>query len=168
MTEMTLNDRKELFSRAYVRAVAAVAGYMATQPELDRDSVDLQLAGVGGQGTTHSPYLDVQVKCTGEDELAPGCFGHPLKIKNYDDLRETELAVPRVLIVVVVPTDIDGWLEVSEEAMLLRHCAYWRSLHGEPETSNTTSITIDIERANVFGVDALKRMMATAGEGQAP
>jgi hypothetical protein len=46
MTTMALNDRKDLFSRAYVRAVASVAGYMANAPELDRDTFDV--AGLEG------------------------------------------------------------------------------------------------------------------------
>jgi Domain of unknown function (DUF4365) len=168
MTIMILNDRKELFSRAYVRAVASVAGYMATQPELDRDSVDFQLAGVGGRGTKHSPYLDVQIKCTADDDLAPTRFGFPLPIKNYDDLRDTELAVPRILIVVIVPTAIERWLATSESEMVLRHCGYWRSLHNEPATDNTTSITVEINRANVFDVDGLQNLMAAVGDGDIP
>lgn len=158
----------ELFSKAFVRAIASVAGYMATPPELDRESVDLQLAGVGAKGTKHSPYLDVQIKCTAEDDLTPGSFSYPLKIKNYDDLRDTELAVPRLLIVVIVPNDIDYWIEVSEAELVLRHCAYWHSLYDACPTTNTTSITVTIDRANVFDVDALNQLMATVAEGNAP
>lgn len=165
---MTTNDRKDLFSRAYIRAVASVAGYMATPPELDRDSVDFQLAGVGGRGTKHSPYLDVQVKCTGEDDLTAGDFGFPLSIKNYDDLRDTELAAPRILVVVIVPIDIDEWLEVSETQMTMRRSAYWHSLYAEPATTNATSVTVRINRANVFNVDGLSALMATVAAGGNP
>ena len=37
---MNLNEQKEQFSLAYIRAVAAQAGYQITKPELDNDSVD--------------------------------------------------------------------------------------------------------------------------------
>lgn len=168
MTTMMLNDRKDLFSRAYIRAVASVAGYMATPPELDRDSVDFQLAGVGGRGTTNSPYLDVQVKCTGIDALSDGSFGFVLPVKNYDDLRDEELAVPRILVVLVVPTNIDEWLSVSETEMVLRKCGYWHSLRGEPATDNTTSITVSVSRANVFDVNALTNLMSIVAGGGAP
>lgn len=149
-------------------SVDRVAGYMATQPELDRDSVDFQLAGVGVRGTKHSPYLDTQIKCIGEDDLAPARFGFPLPIKNYDDLRDAELSVPRILIVVIVPTHIDRWIDASESQMVLRHCAYWRSLYDEPATDNTTSITVEIDRVNVFNVDDLKDLMATVAAGATP
>lgn len=168
MTMMTLNDRKDLFSRAYVRAVASVAGYSASVPELDRDSVDLQLAGVGGRGTVRSPYLDLQLKCTGADTLASDDFGLPLKIKNYDDLRATDVAVPRVLVVVVVPTDIGEWLSVSEEELIMRNCGYWHSLYGQPDTENAHTVTVLIDRSKLFDVAGLEGLMATAAAGGSP
>jgi hypothetical protein len=167
-TTMSINDRKDLFSRAYVRAVASVAGYTATVPELDRDSVDLQLAGVGGGGTIRSPYLDLQLKCTGAEELSPTDFPLPLKIKNYDDLRATDLAVPRILVVVVVPPDIDDWLAVSEDQMIVRNCGYWHSLHGEPESENATTVTVRIDRERIFDVAGLQTLMQTVAAGGKP
>jgi len=167
-TTMPLNDRKDLFSRAYVRAVASVAGYSATVPELDRESVDLQLAGVGGGGTVRSPYLDLQLKCTGADSLTEDAFSHVLKRKNYDDLRATDLATPRLLIVTVVPTALEDWLEVSEEEMVVRHCAYWHSLYGADETDNTTGITVHIQRRNLFDPAGLESIMETIAAGDIP
>lgn len=40
---MELNQQKELFSQAYVRAVAAVAGFSVDRLQLDFDSIDLQI-----------------------------------------------------------------------------------------------------------------------------
>ncbi|MEZ2225342.1 MAG: hypothetical protein ACBR50_03540 [Microcoleus sp.] len=52
---MELNQQKELFSKAYVRAVAAVAGFSVNQLEVDDDSIDLHIVGRGGGGTIFSP-----------------------------------------------------------------------------------------------------------------
>ena len=41
---MDLNARKDHFSRAVVRAVAAAAGVGASVPELDQDSEDIEFA----------------------------------------------------------------------------------------------------------------------------
>jgi hypothetical protein len=165
---MALNDRKDLFSRAYVRAVASVAGYMANAPELDRDSVDLQLTGVGGGGTVRAPYLDLQLKCTADDALASGAFAYPLKIKNYDDLRAADLATPRILVVVVVPTDIAEWLVTSESELAMRHCGYWHSLGGEPASTNTSTVTVAMDRTQPFDVAGLEGLMATIAAGETP
>jgi hypothetical protein len=135
---MDLNDQKELFSKAYVRAVAARSGYTAHEPELDRDSVDLEIAAIAGSGTYRSPKLDLQLKCTSRDIVDATHVKFPLKIKNYDDLRLPNYQVPRILVVVVVPGRIHDWLAQSEDELVLRHCGYWVSLRGREESSTPT------------------------------
>lgn len=45
---LTQNDRAEALSRAYVSAVAAMAGYTISAPDFDRDSIDVVI-GAGGK-----------------------------------------------------------------------------------------------------------------------
>lgn len=85
---MTLNDQKEQFSIAYVRAVASVAAAKVSRVEVDDDSVDVTLERSGGC----APRLDLQLKCTGVDDHPAGVVTFPLKLKNYDDLRRRTLA----------------------------------------------------------------------------
>ena len=42
---MDLSQRKEQWSRVYVRAIGTAAGYTIYTPEVDDDSVDLGIAG---------------------------------------------------------------------------------------------------------------------------
>lgn len=72
-------------------------------------------------------------------------------IKNYDDLR-ADVIVPRLLVVVCVPEDCEGWTRQTEEHLCLRHCAYWLSLAGMPETDNVESVTVRIPRNQIFSV----------------
>jgi hypothetical protein len=44
---MHINQRKEQFSRAYIHAVASVAGYALYEPYADDDSIDCGLAARG-------------------------------------------------------------------------------------------------------------------------
>ncbi len=57
------DQQKEQFSRAYVQAVAACAGFAWSVPSVDDDSIDMTLSQTGGRGTIRSPRLDVQIKC---------------------------------------------------------------------------------------------------------
>ncbi|MCP4592034.1 MAG: hypothetical protein GY842_14965 [bacterium] len=57
---MEPNQQLEQLSRAYVRAVAAVAGLAVYEPDVDHDSVDLGLAARGGPGVLRSPRLELQ------------------------------------------------------------------------------------------------------------
>ena len=88
---MDLNAQKEQFNRAYVQAVAAVAGYAWYVPSVDDDSVDFGIAEKGGRGTVRSPRLEFQLKCHAAETPATDQLSFQLKLKNYDDLRPTDL-----------------------------------------------------------------------------
>ncbi len=165
---MHLNQRKEQFSIAYVRAVASVAGFTVHKPEVDDDSVDLALAASGDIGTIRSPRLDLQIKCSSRDLLGADSLSFPLLLKNYDDLRPLDVMVPRILVVVLVPNRIEDWLEHSEEQMVMKHCGYWMSLRGREASNNVESITVHLPRNNAFTVQGLQEIMTRIGRREQP
>lgn len=165
---MDLNQQKEQFSFAYVRAVAATAGYGVSQPAVDDDSIDLQIASRSTAGTIKRPRLEIQVKCTADEPLAEDQFAFPLKIKNYNDLRDPNILVPRLLVVVRVPKDVRDWVACSDEQLLLRHCGYWVSLRGMAETPNTQTVSVSLPRNQPFDAEGLGELMSRIGEGGLP
>lgn len=165
---MEPEQQLEQFSRAYVRAVAAVAGFTVYEPEVDDDSIDLSLAARGGLGSLRSPRLDLQLKGTGRDLLRDDGVHYPLKIKNYQDLRGRNLLVPRILVVVVVPPEVDDWLSQSEEELSLRRCGYWLSLRQHEPKPNTSSVTVVVPRGNLLSVAALRGMMEGISRKEPP
>ena len=165
---MDLSQRKEQFSIAYLHAVASVAGYRTAAPNVDDDSIDWCLKARGAYGRRRSPQLDLQLKCTERLLNRNGSFAYSLSEKNYNDLRGDDVHVPRILVVVFVPVDIDSWLDQSEERLLMKHCAFWVSLRDAPEKANSTSVTVRLSRANLFTVDALESMMLRIGDGGCP
>ncbi len=164
---MDINQRKEQFSRAYVHAVVSVAGFALYNPEVDDDSIDCGIAERGGNGTVRSPRLELQLKCTSRNVVKEERIAFPLKIKNYNDLRESNVLVPRILVVIIVPEDLDNSLHQSEEQLCLKHCGYWVSLSGRPETENSGTITVSLPRGNQFTVPALRGIMERIGRGEA-
>lgn len=165
---MDINAKKEQFSQAYVQAVAAVAGYVWAKPSVDDDSVDLTLAARGGSGTVRSPKVDLQLKCHAAPLPADSHFSFPVKIKNYDDLRDEAVLVPRILVVVLVPEDVSEWLNHTEQELALRRSGYWVSLRGRPETTNTGSVTLQIPRIQPFTPVELQAIMQRIGGGGMP
>jgi len=165
---MDPSQQKEQFSFAYVRAVAAAAGYGVSEPSVDDDSVDLLIASRSTAGTVKRPRLEVQVKCTADDLLTTETFSYPLKIKNYNDLRDPDVLVPRILVVVRVPDNVAEWSEVTDEQLLLRRCGYWLSLRGRPETDNENTVSITMQRDNRFTAESLAAMMKRIGAGDSP
>lgn len=159
---MDRNKQKELFSRAYVHAVASVAGFASATPQPDDDSVDLTLRA-DGDFHPSSPTLDLQLKCTGQDIL--GCDGQlhlELKLKNYNDLTRPTIS-PRLLVVLLVPDDFDVWLAQSEKELVIRRCAYFVCLTGQPKRENTSTVTVTIPCDQVFSVEAVVDLMREAG-----
>jgi hypothetical protein len=91
---MDINKRKEEFGIAYVQAIASVAGYSISRPLVDNDSIDLQFLSNSSNAYTRAPRLEVQLKCTAQDMISGDYINFPLKIKNYDDLRDPNVLVP--------------------------------------------------------------------------
>ncbi len=162
------DQQKEQFSRAYVQAVAACAGFAWSVPSVDDDSIDMTLAQTGGRGTFRSPKLDLQIKCQAAATPSDSRFSFSLKLKTYDDLREPTVFVPRILVVVLVPTDPTSWLMHSEVELALRHCGYWSSLRGLPQSANEASQTVTMKRDRIFNITALRAMMRRVGSGDLP
>ncbi|NEP45160.1 MAG: DUF4365 domain-containing protein [Okeania sp. SIO2H7] len=164
---MELNIQKEEFSYAYVHAVASAAGYTferAPQP-LDRVGVDVIITSPKKIGSKRRPQLELQVKSTSRTLLTDDVIRYSLSVKNYEELREYDPQAPLILVVVLLPENVEEWVEISEDELCLKRCAYWRSLQGQPSTTNKTNVTVQIPRKNVFGVDAIKNIMESIARG---
>jgi Domain of unknown function (DUF4365) len=165
---MDLNQQKEQFSRAYVHAVAACAGFAWSVASVDDDSVDMTLHQTGGGRIVRSPKVDLQLKCKAMVSPTESTFSHFIKLKNYDDLRDEAVATPRILIVVLVPDDPADWLFHTEVELAVRRCGYWHSLRGLPPSVNPTGQTVQISRERTFTVEALRGIMERIGSGELP
>jgi hypothetical protein len=158
---MTENEQKQQFSIAYVHAVAARAGFTCQATLVDDDSVDVVIGGRGWvhqQAQVRSPRIEVQLKATAQEVLGADAVAFPLPVKNYDELRLPS-AVPRILVVLRLPSTLSQWLEQSEDQLLCRHAAYWVSLSGRPATMNTASITVTLPREQMLTADSIRGLM---------
>lgn len=153
-------------SYAYLHAVATRGGFACsyTHRHLDDVGVDAQIHEDGrllATDSIHSSFtLHVQLKAT---RVTPpeqnGRFSFNLKIGQYNRLRETRLAAPRILVVLYLPPDPSEWLHHSEESLIAKRCAYWVSLRGAPGSRNDVTQTVYIPRNQVLSVDALTAIM---------
>jgi hypothetical protein len=153
---MHITSRQEQFSRSVVYAIASKAGCAVSLRNVDDDSIDLTLCS---KMLSRRPSVDVQLKCTGQNIFEEDVLKFFLDKGNYDDLRLEDVLVPRIMIVVAVPPDIEDWLEQSEERLLIRKCGYWVSLLGLPPTSNSSGVTISLPRTNMFTPETLTTIM---------
>jgi hypothetical protein len=167
---MDRNAHKEEFSYAYIHAIAAAAGFScenATRLK-DLEGIDITISALGIYGTRRCPRIDLQVKCTSRTDIVHSdCIKYPLEVPAYNNLRFDDPVIPCFLVVVLVPECLDEWLIHSEKEVLLRHCGYWESLAGLPETNNTHNITVKVPRTNLLTPESLKGHMNRLGLGGA-
>ena len=154
-TMLTSANQKEAFSFVYLRAVAARAGYATGVRDYDSDGVDATVQAGGSM----RPQIDVQLKATTRlREVSNDSWAFDLPKRNYDLLR-LPVIVPRLLVVLDLPKDIDQVLTIGHNELILRRCAYWISLLGYPERSNRRSVTVHLPRTNRFDHSALHQLM---------
>ena len=160
---LTSADQKERLSLVYVKALAARVGFTTSEPDLDRDSVDVSIHG----GGPYRPSLDLQLKAT--TKLGPELNGYhsfsSLSIKNYNDLR-VETQAPRLLVVLDLPQDESRWMTVTPEELILRRRAYWLSRQGKGAVSNRQTVTVHIPVGNLLNVESLKTLMGRSRKGE--
>lgn len=153
------NNRKGQFGVAYVKALAAAAGYITYVPEPDLDSVDLGISAKS-EDFEGAPSIELQIKTHSYIFEDGPSFSYRLKKKNYDDLRRKVLK-PRYLVVVNVPRPEEPWLIESEHALTLFYGAYFLSLKGAPEIKGATT-KVDMVRDQLLTVRALNTLMQQA------
>lgn len=155
---MHIDQRKEQFSRAYVQAVAAVAGFAHYAPSVDDDSIDMGLCARLDATVPGAPHMEMQIKCTNDEAASQDYLSYALKLKNYNDLRAFTL-VPRILVVVLVPAGLSDWITQDESALALRRCGYWLSLRQLEPTDNVATVSVRLPRSQVFSVEQLQAIM---------
>jgi Domain of unknown function (DUF4365) len=163
---LTKQHRQEALCGAYVRAIAAQAGLICSEPEYDY-GIDLCLRAIRRRGSRFADVggqLDLQLKSTTRARVNDSEVRFDLETKTYDDLRETGDNVPRILVVLLMPPDESQWISQSPEELVLRRGAYWLSLEGYPPTTASKTVRITIPRSNVFSVQAVLALMASLRE----
>jgi hypothetical protein len=112
---MTQGHRQEALSRAYVRAVAALAGLTVSEPENDY-GIDMSLRAITIRGGRHrdvGPQLTLQLRSTTRADVGEAHIAYDLGVVNYDDLRDDSDPARRILVVLVMPEDEALWLRAA-------------------------------------------------------
>jgi hypothetical protein len=160
--EMDENQKKELFSKAFVHAVSAQSGFRTSQPDVDDDSVDIIIKGRRFKGIIRNPQIEVQLKCTASNDGDENFLKFVLPIKNYNDLRDGNIVCPRYLFVFVIPNNCQNWLTHQNNCAEIKHCCYYYSLLDLPEKKNKTSVTVSIPRDQRLTSDSMYSLLNKA------
>jgi Domain of unknown function (DUF4365) len=167
---ITKQHRQEALCRAYVQALAAQAGLISSRPDPDY-GIDLSLRSAEVTEHRHtdtSVQVDLQLRSTTRAKVTESEVKVDLDVDTYNYLRNPRTFCPRILVVLVLPTEETEWLNQSANELAIRHCAYWLSLGGYPATTATSSIRVTIPITNVFSVEAVRTILQRIRERQEP
>lgn len=162
---LTVEHAKEDFGKAYVAAVAASICAMAETPPRDYDSVDFRVERPGGHGPWLAPRINMQLKTTAVPNYDGDFLLFDLPVDDYDDLRATDVTEPRILVVVVVPRDLQAWIGHTGDDLVLRHRAYWASLYGMAPVENRSTRRVRLPRWQRLDGPQLSRLLDRVEEG---
>jgi len=152
------NDRKEQLSVAYLTALSAYCGYTWLIPNLDRDSVDLMICS----RTSRRSSVSFQLKATSSPTWGKEGLNFQLKAKNYNDLVGLTSS-PRLLAVMVLPSDDEEWLQADESQLIMRKCVWWQTLRGRSPTEQG-SVQVTLPKENLLAPDALRKLIRRSEE----
>jgi hypothetical protein len=155
------NQRMELLSKAYVRAVAAQAGFACIEvnPDFGIDFSIRAVLAAGNRFIDAGPLLEVQVKSatTAAVRVSEDRIAYDLLARSYELLR-SNTDIQRVLVLFLMPEDEAEWLTQNETGLTLRNCCYCLSLTELPATANRSKVTVAIPRSNRFDASYLQRL----------
>lgn len=150
---------QERLSIACVRATVAHAGLNVATPDWD-DGTDL-LVGTSKaiESAPMNSYIGIQVKSTrkwrlSDDELR---ILWDVEVTTYNKLR-AKSNVPLYLVLYIMPSDRETWVEYTDMKTSLLHAAYFLDLSDLPDTKNKRTKRISIPKENRLSRDALMEL----------
>jgi len=166
------NDKKAELSYAYLHAVAAAAGFACsdTNRHLDGCGVDARVdirerLDAAAHLTEFS--LPIQLKATSAKlPIVEGRISFPLDVDQYDKLRVTTVSIPKLIVLMTLPEEVESWLNVSAESLVARHCARWTCIQGQPDSANAATVTVRFHLDRVLTPSALRELARRVAIGE--
>ncbi len=128
--------RQGAFGEEYVGALAAAAGLLVYRFDHDLDGIDLGVRLPGPSPKAVSPGIEMQVKSWSRWRGAATAWRYDgLSEPQFNNLAGPDFAVPRYLVLVLVPDRPDDYATVGAGGLLLRYVAYYVSLRDQPRVA---------------------------------
>ncbi|MBT2532803.1 DUF4365 domain-containing protein [Arthrobacter sp. ISL-48] len=158
----------ELLQIGYLHSVVAAAGCTLGAPFPDR-GIDWTVNHESQQHVM-DPEASIKISLKSTATIAPNPSGDYFSFRLENDhllkLEAFPVLIPRILVVMLVPTSWDNWIDVGRDCLTINHCSYWVNLGGEQHNlAAGGKTTVRIPTANVFDEKALCAIMQRVGSG---
>ena len=122
--------------------------------------------GSGNRYNENGYKLDIQAKSTAKAIIQDKVVKYDLDVDAYDDLRETNVGTPRILVLLVLPKPRKEQVQQTEDVLCLRRCCYWSSLKGHKQVANSVKVRVELPREGVFSESAIRQIMKRIRQGK--
>lgn len=166
---MTPQHIEEDLSRAYVFAVSARAGMNVSFSQSHDYTIDGHIHEVcrsHGRYVESGIALDFQLKASKRCVDDGNFIKYDFDADTYNYLRtrtDQKHTTPVVLLLLVLPQDENEWLNVSQEALILKKACYWAKITGN-FTQNSSTTRIEIPKSQLFDVSAVTEIFANIND----
>jgi len=145
---------KERLSIAYVQAVTAIAGVKFFGDNVTEYGIDGYFQQIrrlpDGLYKEVGMYIQCQVKATTTSVIRKNKVVYDMRVKAYNKLVDVvDDDPPTILILFRIPSDeeINTWLSLNDEQLVLRYCCYWDYIVGSrSENKRSHRIEIPVEQ----------------------
>lgn len=146
-----------------MRVLAAAAGLTVGKTEPDVTGDDYTFGYKGTLRGIRHPRIETQVKSWRQSSArhADGFWRYRMEPKHFNELAQDDFALPRFLVLVIVP---DHWQEYTASApsgLTVRHCAYWLSLADRARVPDDSAgkVPVDVPVEHILTTDKLLTLM---------
>lgn len=156
---------KEALSLRYIELVTAYNGFKTSSSypdygtDLDIKEVDFRMENQHKWYLETGRELKFQLKATTENSVIDDgdLIKYDLNASTYNDLLSRKTSKnPLILILFVLPPDRNNWLNISDNELIAKKCAYWFFPDNtDLLTTNTDKKRISISKNNFISNEAL-------------
>ena len=166
---MTKEHIKEAISLRYIELIAAYNGFKTTSSFPDYGT-DLSIIEVGYRNEKGHQRLretgrelKLQLKATTVNSIIEenNIIKYDLETKNFNDIVERkDYAYPLILILFVLPNNNEEWINISDQELIVKKCAYWYFPNDNVEqTNNLSKKRIEIDKKNLVDYNTFNELI---------
>lgn len=157
----------EELSKSFLETIANRQGYFnATSRDYGTDLTirKANLCPVRKRYLTSGKAVDIQIKAVSQkyvrnyEDAQKLTIKYDLEVKNYNDLivraNENGIIIPLILAIFIIPDDMDEWITLHDEELIIRKCAFFYEIDpAAAQSTNANTIAIEIPKSNRIGLD---------------
>lgn len=137
---------------SFISALCASADISYDTQRHDDDSADgiIKKRIIRPDGSFYDAQLRIQLKSTSSPSQYSendDIITYKLKAKNYNDLC-TPATTPIILGLLILPDDMNEWVQWSPDDLLIKGRMYWLDLSSNKTTDNQSTVSVKIPKAN--------------------